>query len=142
MAPSIPAPLCKLIMPATGQRCGSPALRGQPYCYHHSGNHRELTQEHRIMQRLEHLHRKLDEMDTTQLLHFLSQQLGGLARTLTRFPEVGYTLTYVLEHIEEITSFESALREMVQLNQELNTPAQAAPNSPMNMHATHAIPIN
>jgi hypothetical protein len=118
LAASIPAPQCKLIMPSTGKRCGSPALRGQPFCYHHSGKHRELSRERMLAQRLDRLGEKLDTMDAAGLLDFLQQTLASLMKTFSRFPEAAFTFMYTLDRIDEIVSLESTLRAFRQQNQD------------------------
>jgi len=137
MAATRPARLCKLVMPSTGKRCGSPALRGKPFCYHHAENHRDYARERRLVLRLDHLGHQLNAMDTPELLNFLHQKLTTLAKTYRRFPEVGYTLVHTLDRIEEITSLESRLRQLLQQNQEFAARAQAIPNQFTNIPITH-----
>ena len=112
MAPSKPARQCTLIRPS-GKPCGSLALRGKPFCYHHNGNHRSLTRERLLCQRLGRLREKLEAMGTASLVNFLYWKLSTLQKTLIRFPEVAYTLTYTLDRLEEITALESILREFL-----------------------------
>src|SRR5665213_3296930 len=50
---SMPSPIpdltrdqqCHFYMAPTGQRCGSPALKGEYYCYHHHLKHAKRTQQ-------------------------------------------------------------------------------------------------
>jgi hypothetical protein len=117
MSQSIPAPLCTRIMPS-GKRCGSPALRGKRFCYHHSGKHREFSREHLLCRRFERLRSRLDSMDTAELLLTLHSQLAGLCKTINRFPETAYTLSFALDRLEAITALESALNTYIQRNQQ------------------------
>lgn len=116
MAPSIPAPLCTLIL-STGKRCGSPALRGKRFCYHHSRNHLDHTRDRRIARRLERLSVRLDSMSTAELLQTLHRQLGTLPKTLSRYPEVSCTLNNALGRLKAIITLESILYEYKHHNQ-------------------------
>lgn len=116
MAATTPAALCTLIL-NSGKRCGSPALRGKRFCYHHSGNHRNHTRDRRLIHRLERLSSFYDGMNTAEMLLTLHRQLSKLTKTLTRFPEVAHTLTYTLDRIEAITVLESLLIDQLQQNQ-------------------------
>jgi hypothetical protein len=135
MAATKPAPLCTLVMPS-GKRCGSPALRGKPFCYHHVRKHRDYTRDLMLVLRFDRLGDQLDAMDTPQLLNFLHQKLATLTKTFRRFPEVGFTLVYTLDRIGEITSLESTLRLFLQQNQEFAARAQAIPNQSRNIPIT------
>jgi hypothetical protein len=112
-----PAPQCQLILPSE-KRCGGIALRGQPYCYHHSGNHRKHTRERQICQRLEHLGDELNAMDASELLIFLYRKLARMQKTFDRFPEEGFVLAYAIERVNEITSLESAIRQLLPQDQQ------------------------
>ena len=116
MAATAPAPLCTTIL-ADGKRCGSPALRGKRFCFHHTGNHRNYTRERRLACRLEGLSSHYDGMNTAEMLLTLHRQLSKLTKTLTRFPEVAHTLTYTLDRLTAITTLESMLMEQLQYNQ-------------------------
>jgi hypothetical protein len=118
MAACKPVRLCALVF-VSGKRCGSPALRNQPYCYHHAGNHQAYTRDRYLCDRLGRIREKLDAMPASALLNFLHQQLCNLPKTLHRFPEIDFTLTYTLDRIEEITALESTLSSLLQQNQEL-----------------------
>jgi hypothetical protein len=138
MPPCKPAPQCKLILPATGKRCGSLALRGQPFCYHHTGKQREYCRERMLNHRLDRLGEQLNAMGAAQLLNFLQQKLAPFVKTFVRNPEVGYTLVYTLDRLAEITTLESILRQFLQQNQEFAARAQAISNTSRNMQANHA----
>ena len=127
MAACKPVRLCALVF-VSGKRCGSPALRNQLYCYHHAGNHRAYTRDRFLCDRLGRIREKLDAMPASALLNFLHQQLCNLPKTLHRFPEIDFTLTYTLDRIEEITALESVLSSFLQQNQELAPMLQPKPN--------------
>jgi hypothetical protein len=137
MATSKPVPLCTLIM-SSGNRCGSPALRDQRFCYHHSGSHRLRTREELLGQRLDRLREKLDAMDISELLHFVYHKLESLQKTFNRFPEVRYTLTYIHDRFDELKSFESELRWFMQQVQQVPSPPQPSANAFNNLAATPA----
>ena len=131
-----PVRQCTLIMPASGKRCGSLAQRGKAFCYHHAGNHRALTRERLVCERLDRLGEKLNTLNTAELLDFIHQKLGTLPKTLTRFPEVGYTLTYTLDRLSEITALESMLRVFLQQNQNF-TDVSSNRSKSSNLSPTH-----
>jgi hypothetical protein len=135
MATTKPVPLCTLIMPS-GNRCGSPALRDQRFCYHHSGSHRLRTREELLGKRLERLGNKLDAMDISELLLFVHHKVESLQKTFNRFPEVRYTLTYTLDRIDELKSFESELRWFIHQVQQVPSPPQPSANAFNNLAAT------
>ena len=118
MAASKPVRLCALVF-VSGKRCGSPALRNQPYCHHHAGNHQAYTRDRYLCDRLGRIREKLDAMPASALLNYLHQQLCTLPKTMHRFPEINFTLTYTLDRIEEITALESVISSFLQQNQEL-----------------------
>jgi hypothetical protein len=122
----------------SGKRCGSPALRGKPYCYHHTENHMEHVRDRIMQQRLARLSEKLDAMDTSQLLNFLQHSLTPLQKTLRRFPEAGYTLVYTLDRLGEITYLESTLRLFLQKNQQFAASLQARSSGLNNLPANVA----
>lgn len=130
-----PAPLCALIMPATGKRCASFALRGEQFCYHHAANHLPLAGERDLCQRLGRLTEKLDAMDVPVLLDFLREKLVTLQKTLRRFPEVAHTLTYTLDRLEEAKSLKSNTSPLSQQNQKPTPQQQAILNQIMNLRA-------
>jgi len=125
MSATTPAPLCTLILP-NGKRCGSPALRGKRFCYHHSGKHLDYTRDRRLAGRLERLSNQYDEMKTADLLLTLHRQLGTLPKTLSRFPEVAHILTYTLDRLNAITALESLLNDYLQRNQKFAASSKAA----------------
>jgi hypothetical protein len=127
MAACKPVRLCALVF-VSGKRCGSPALRNQPYCYHHAGNHQAYTRDRYLCDRLGRIREKLDAMPASALLNFLHQQLCNLPKTLHRFSEIDFTLTYTLDRIEEITALESVLSSFLQQNQELAPMFRPKPN--------------
>jgi hypothetical protein len=135
MAACKPVRLCALVF-VSGKRCGSPALRNQPYCYHHAGNHQAYTRDRYLCDRLGRIREKLDAMPASALLNFLHQQLCNLPKTLHRFPEIDFTLTYTLDRIEEITALESVFSSFLQQNQELAPMLHRNPKQTGNLHAT------
>ena len=135
MAACKPVRLCALIY-VSGKRCGSPALRNQPYCYHHAGNHQAYTRDRYLCDRLGRIREKLDAMPASALLNFLHQELCKLPKTLHRFPEIDFTLTYTLDRIEEITALESVFSSFLQQNQELAPMLQPKPNQTGNLPTT------
>ena len=136
MAASNPVRQCTLIMLSSGNRCRGVALRNKPFCYHHDGNQKKHTRERNLCQRLDRLGDKLDAMDTAQLLNFLQQKLTTLPKTLSRFPEVSYTLVYALDRLGEITSLESALRHYVSQYQQFARYQSAVPSQFNSLQAT------
>lgn len=130
MAATAPAPLCTRIMPS-GNRCGSPALRGKRFCYHHSGKHREFTRERLLCRRFERLRSQLDAMNTAELLVTLHSQLAGLCKTINRFPETAFTLSCALDRLEAITSLESILSTYIQHNQQFAAYIEGASIEPI-----------
>jgi len=127
-----PVPQCTLIMPS-GKRCGGVAMRGKRFCYHHTGNQRQLTRERIMCERLDRIGARMDAMDTAELLCFLHQKLGTMTKTCLRFPEVGYTLTYTLDRLTEITSLESTLRMFLAQNQQFAGRVQASRSHSSNL---------
>ena len=138
MAACKPVRLCALIY-VSGKRCGSPALRNQPYCYHHADNHQAYTRDRYLCDRLGRIREKLDAMPASALLNFLHQELCKLPKTLHRFPEIDFTLTYTLDRIEEITALESVFSSFLQQNQELAPMLQPKPNKTGNLPT--ALPV-
>lgn len=130
-----PARLCALIMPATGKRCGSLALRGEQFCYHHAANHKQFTGERDLCQRLDRLTQKLDDMDIPVLLDFLREKLVTLQKTLRRFPEVAHTLTYTLDRLEAAKYPKSNTSQIPQQNQKFALQQQALLNQIRNLRA-------
>lgn len=119
---------CALILPDTGRRCGSVALRSQQFCRHHAENHLPLTGERQLCERLDRLTKKMDGMDIPQLLEFLRAKLITLQKTLRRFPEVAHTLTYSLDRLEAAKSPKSITSKLPQQNQKLTPQHQAILN--------------
>lgn len=119
---------CALILPATGRRCGSVALRGQQFCRHHVENHLPLTGERHLCQRLDRLTQKMDDMDIPLLLDFLREKLVILQKTVRRFPEVAHTLTYTLDRLEATKSPKSNTSRLPQQDQKLTALNQAILN--------------
>jgi hypothetical protein len=115
----------------TGKRCGSPAQRDKAFCYHHLGNHRVFTRERLVCERLDRLGEKLDAMNAAELLNFVHRKLCTLPKTLTRFPEVSYTVTYALDRLSEIAALESTLRSFVQQNQDFAGMFRRTPPNPV-----------
>jgi hypothetical protein len=136
MAACKPARLCALVFPS-GKRCGSIALRNQSYCYHHAGNHQAYSRDRFLCERLGRVREKLDAMPASSLLNFLHQQLCTLPKTMHRFPEVDFTLTYTLDRIDEIKALESTISSFLQQNQELAPMLHSKPNQTENLPATH-----
>jgi hypothetical protein len=58
-------------------------------------------------------------MHASELLNTLHRLLNTLPKTLSRFPEVSFTLTYTLDRLAEITSLESILYAFAKQNQEV-----------------------
>jgi len=133
MAASKPVRLCALVF-VSGKRCGSPALRNQLYCHHHAGNHQAYTRDRYLCDRLGRIRKKLDAMPASALLNFLHQQLCTLPKTLHRFPEIDFTLTYTLDRIDEIYALKSRISSLLQQNQEL------APMLHPNLNQTENLP--
>lgn len=132
MPGTTPVPQCTLIM-TSGKRCGGVAMRGKRFCYHHTGSHRQRSRERILGERLDRLGVKMDAMDTAELLCFLYQKLGTMTKTCLRFPEVGYTLTYALDRLGEVTSLEATLRLFLTQNQQFAARAQASRNDSSNL---------
>jgi hypothetical protein len=120
-------------MPSSGKRCGGVAVRGKRFCCHHTGNHRPLSRERILCERLGRIGEKLDAMDTAELLNFLHQKLGTMTKTCLRFPEVSYTLTYALDRLCEITSLESTLHLFLTQNQQFAASLQASSSHSSNL---------
>lgn len=127
-SPGRPVLQCALILPATGRRCGSVALRGQQFCRHHAENHLPLTGERHLCQRLDRLTQNMDNMDMPLLLNFLREKLVALQKTLRRFPEVAHTLTYTLDRLEAANPPQSNTSRLPQQDQKLTALNQAILN--------------
>lgn len=135
MAACKPAPQCALILPS-GKRCGSPALRNQRHCHFHRSSHCELIRERLASERLDGFGQRLDTLTVTELLMFLHEKLCMLLKTMSRFPEVSYTLTYTLDRLAEIRALESGIYALMHENQEFASMIAAKTNELMNLHAT------
>lgn len=118
MAASKPVLLCTLTMP-NGQRCGSPALRGKRFCYHHSRTERISERERHFQQRLGRIVTQIEAMNTSQLLHFLFEKLEPMQKTLKRFPDAYCALIAALERVHEISEMESESKRQMRLNEQL-----------------------
>lgn len=140
MAACKPTRLCALVFPS-GKRCGSIALRNQSYCYHHAGNHQAYSRDRFLCERLGRVKEKLDAMPASSLLNFLYQQLCTLPKTMHRFPEINFTLTYTLDRIDEIKALESIISSFPQQNHELALIAHSKPNQTENLPTTHKYSI-
>lgn len=103
MPPAKHAALCTFSMPS-GDSCRSVALSGHRFCYHHARRSPNSYRDRAIIRRLDHLGDQLSAMDTAQLLGALHRQLCTLPKTLSRFPEVAFTLTCTLNRLAEITA--------------------------------------
>ena len=130
-----PAPLCALIM-STGKQCGSPAVRGTRFCYNHSSKNRISRRERHLVERLERLHAQLEVMDIAGVLDLLHQKLITLPKTLSRFPDVDFTLSYMLDRIHEVISLESGLRQLLPQYQEFAMPLHATGSDSNNLGQT------
>lgn len=132
---SVPVRQCALIMPATGKRCGSIALRGQQFCRHHAENHLPFTGERDLCERLSRLSEQMNVMDIPQLLDFLRKKLVTMQKTLRRYPEVAHSLTYTLDRLESAKSSRSITSPLPQQNQKLTPQHQAILNQIRNLQA-------
>ena len=130
-----PAPLCALIM-SSGKQCGSPAMRGTRFCYNHSTKHRVSKSERLLVERLERLLAQLEVMDIAGVLDLLHQKLITLPKTLSRFPDVDFTLTYTLDRIHEVIFLESRLSQLLPQNQEFAMPLRAMDSDSNNLGKT------
>lgn len=126
---------CAFILPATGKRCGSVALRGDQFCNHHAENHLPFTCERDLRERLDTLTEKMDDMATPLLLDFLRQKLLPLQKTLRRFPEVAHTLTYTLDRLDPANSPKSKTSGLIRHNQKLTPQHQAHLNKIRNLRS-------
>ncbi len=140
MSASKPVRLCALVF-VSGRRCGSPALRNQPYCHHHAGNHQAYTRDRFLCDRLGRIREKLDAMPASALLNFLHQQLCTLPKTMHRYPEINFVLTYTLDRIDEISALESIISSFLQQNQELAPMPDSKLNQTENLSTTHQYSI-
>jgi hypothetical protein len=123
VAASKPVALCTLVMPS-GKRCRAVALRNQSFCRAHSGTHRLCERDRAFNPILERLGDKIAAMDTSELLNFLFHKLGRLPKTLSRFPDIAYTLTATMDRLDEINQMESNLKQQIQQNHILLTKIQ------------------
>jgi hypothetical protein len=115
MAACKPAALCTLLMPS-GKLCCGVALRNQPFCRAHSSTHRLYERDQALNPILDRLGEKIAAMGTGQLLDFLHQKLVRLPKTLSRFPDIAYTLTVTLDRLDEINQMESDLKQQIEQN--------------------------
>jgi hypothetical protein len=123
VAASKPVALCTLVMPS-GKRCRAVALRNQSFCRAHGSTHRLYERDRAFNPILERLEEKIAAMDTSELLHLLHQKLGRLPKTLSRFPDIAYTVAATMDRLDEINQMESNLKLQTQQNHILLTKIQ------------------
>ena len=87
-------------------------------------------------ERLERLRDQLEVMDIAGVLDLLHQKLVTLPKTLSRFPDVDFTLTYTLDRIHEVIFLESRLSQLLPQNQELAMPLRAMGSNSNNLGQT------